>query len=85
MPRFIAAAKPTFRQLHQTHGLAPHVPHRFARAVGGIVIHDDRLDAHAALGERRGHGVRQIGLVVVGNDDDGDVNHENERFVIGDW
>ena len=78
MPRFIAAANPRFPAAPPAHVFAPHAPHRFARAVGGIVVHDDRLDADAALGERRGDGVRQIGLVVVSDDDDGDVNH-------GDW
>ena len=50
-------------------------PHDVSRAVAGVVVHDQDLGQDTALAERGLDGNRQIHLVVVGDDDDRDVNH----------
>ena len=63
------------RQLQQTHALAANATHRLPGAVGRIVVHDEHLGSDTALRERGADGQRQVRLVVVGDDDDGDGNH----------
>ena len=53
-----------------------------ARPIGGVVVYDERFGANDSLRERGSDRERQVRLVVVRDDDDGNVNHR--EFVICD-